>query len=406
MTAIRIIKTLAGVAALSVAFAAGAYYQAGQKAHSAANLAALSMQDESAWWSHFIGSLSRAGDLVEQYTQDLPELDKLEGYRLVTRMTALGFERLMEAGNPNAPQFFRLQSATRKFAGDSPDQLYHAAAVSGEHRYRITGQLHSEQLSTVLLEASVYGGDMSFEGGSRRLVSHLDESQLVTDSEGRFEIILSTQNKGEANWMKLENDVKNVLVRRYFTEPQLHDLLPLNIERLDGGADPAPLQREQLVKGILGASAFAEETTRFWHTWVKETRAKLGVNQMRNLQDDGDLLTPGGIKYIQGAWQLEPEQGLKITFMPPQVPYWSFVPMNMWMESFDWHLVENVVINNFKAKPNDDGSITIILSERDPGSPNWLFTQGHRGGLMSFRFARMGEQALPVVQTEVITIKK
>ena len=375
MNKLSVGKLLAGIAALAIAFSAGAYYQAGQKAHSAANLAALAMQDESAWWSHFVGSLYRAGELVEEYTEELPELDRLEGYRLVTRMTALGFDRLMETANPAAPQFFRLQSATRKFAGDAPDQLYHAANLSGDYSYRITGQLRNEAVSTLLLEASVYGGDMSFEGEStRRLISHIDESELVTDAEGRFEIILSKNRQGE-NWLKLEDDAKNVLVRRYYKEPQLHDLLPLTIGRLDGEVDTAPLRREQLVKGLLGAAAFAEETTRYWHTWVKETRESLGVNNMVSLQDEGDLLTPAGIKYTQGAWQLEPDQALKITFMPPDVPYWSFVPMNMWMESFDWQ-VARVTSNKFMATPNADGTITLVLSEQDPQHANWVYTQG------------------------------
>jgi hypothetical protein len=361
------------------------------------------MQDESAWWSHFVGSLYRAGELVEEYTKDLTELDRLEGYRLVTRMAALGFDRLMEAANPAAPQFFRLQSATRKFAGDAPDQLYYAANLSADYSYRITGQLRNDNVNTLLLEASVYSGDMSFESDStRRLISHIDESELVTDDEDRFEIILSKTKQGK-NWLQLDDDVKNILVRRYYKEPQVNDLLPLRIERMDGEVDTSPLQREQLVKGLLGAAAFAEETTRYWHTWVKETRSSLGVNKMRSLQDEGDLLAPAGIKYIQGAWQLEPDQALKITFTPPDVPYWSFVPMNMWMESFDWQ-VAKVTSNKFMATPNEDGSVTLVLAEKDPGQPNWVFTQGHKGGLMSLRFARMGDQPLPEVHTEVVQL--
>ena len=76
------------------------------------------------------------------------------------------------------------------------------------------------------------------------------------------------------------------------------------------------------------------------------------------------------------------------------------------MESFDWHLAKmvNVTSNKFMSTPNADGSVTLVLSERDPQQPNWVFTQGHSAGLMSLRFARMGEQLLPVIDTEVITL--
>lgn len=408
-----IMRALVLLLVIAVGFAAGVFYQSQQKANSAKNLAVLAAQDESAWYSHFIRSLYSSGELVESYSVELSDLDKREGYRLISRMMALGFDRVLEADNPAAPQFYRLQSAQRKFAGDAPDQLYHAANISGDYRYRITGQLYSDEqsansLNTLLIEASVYGGNLSFDGSSnRRLVSHIDESNLVTDDQGRFEIILSREPEGD-NWLALADDVKNVLVRRYFAEPQLHDVLPLKIERIDGLSDYQPLTEKQLVKGFLGTAAMVEETVRYWHTWVNDTRAASGVNQLVALKDDGDLLTPAGIKYIQGAWQLKSNEALKISFTPPNVPYWGFVPMNMWMESFDWHLMPeglHVSINNYSVTKEADGNVVLYLSEQDPGHKNWIYTQGHSAGLMSFRFARMGEQSLPDIKTELISLR-
>jgi hypothetical protein len=36
--------------------------------------------------------------------------------------------------------------------------------------------------------------------------------------------------------------------------------------------------------------------------------------------------------------------------------------------------------------PNGDGSVTLILSDGDPGHPNWLDTAGHRTGVAFFRW--------------------
>ena len=77
--------------------------------------------------------------------------------------------------------------------------------------------------------------------------------------------------------------------------------------------------------------------------------------------------------------------------------------MNIWMESFDWR-VAPVSINNFSATPAEDGSVTIVVAEQDPGLPNWIATLGHRRGLMAFRFARLGEQPVPEVATRVVPI--
>ena len=397
-----VVRWLVAVALLAAAFAGGAYYQSTQKNHSAINAALLASQDESAWWAHFIASLDRAGKIVDEATAAGPEIDRLEGYRLITRMAGLGFDRFLEAANPAQPDFFRLQSPTRKFAGDSPEQLYHSANLSADYSYRITGQLFSGDVETLLIEASVYGGDMSFEGGSRRLVSFIDESTLVSDEQGYFEITLSKE-PAQGNWLKLEDDVKNVLVRRYFKTPQENDLLPLTIERIDGNVVPAPLQRQHVLKGMLGTAAFVEETVRFWYGWVEQARANYGVNTLMPLVDNGDLLTPSGVRYMEGYWELAPSEALRITFTPPEVPYWTFVPMNIWMESFEWREIP-ASKNNFMAEQNPDGTVTLVLSAQDPEVPNWISTQGHTRGLMALRFARMGEQALPVVKTDVYTL--
>lgn len=43
---------------------------------------------------------------------------------------------------------------------------------------------------------------------------------------------------------------------------------------------------------------------------------------MREMQDNGDLLTPEGVKYTEAYWQVAPNQALKITFTPPaDIPY-------------------------------------------------------------------------------------
>ena len=78
--------------------------------------------------------------------------------------------------------------------------------------------------------------------------------------------------------------------------------------------------------------------------------------------------------------------------------------MNIWMESFEWREVP-ASINNFTVEKNEDGSVTLVLSEEDPGKPNWIATQGHSRGLMALRFARMGDQALPSVKTELLSLQ-
>ena len=346
--------------------------------------------------------MSEAALLVETFSRD--DLERREGYRLLSRTVGLGFDRFLEYGQPDVPDFYRLQSAHRKFAGDNPDQLYHASAIDGNRSYRIRGRWSNDRVATALIEFGVYGGGLSFddENAKRRLVGYLDESDLILDDDGSFEVTLSAQPH-PGNWIRLEDDAENVLVRRYFSSPQQSDPLPLEIELIDEEPATAPLAQADLARGLIGTGAFLVETVKIWGGWYPGVLERLGPNRLGLLPDEGDLLTPAEMTYLEGGWEISADEALLLRFVPPDVPYWGFLPMNIWMESFDWR-VAPVSINNFSATPAEDGSVTIVVAEQDPGLPNWIETLGHRRGLMAFRFARLGEQPVPEVATRVVPI--
>ena len=353
---------------------------------------AVAARSPAASWTFLRDAMAEAGASIERHAAD--EQERREGYRLLTRTLGLGFERFLELADPANPAFHRLQSPYRKFAGDNPDQLYHAAAVSGAHRYRITGRWEGDGVTTRLIELSVYGGGLRFDdpNARRRLVSHLDESALEIGPDGRFEVVASVE-PAPGNWLALADDAESLLVRRYFAEPQREDRLPLRIERLDAGP-AAPFDDAALARGLIGSGAFLRETVKIWGGWHADVRARLGPNRMRPLHDDGALLTPAGVTYLEGAFEAEPDEALLFRFAPPEAPYWALLPMNVWMESFDWRQLP-ASINGFAAERDPDGRVTVVMSERDPGLPNWIPLQGHRRGLVSMRIARLPEGADP-----------
>ncbi|MCH2171904.1 hypothetical protein MK489_14055 [Myxococcota bacterium] len=354
-------------------------------------------------WEYLGNSMSEAAALIESYSDD--ELEKREGYRLLARTLALGFDRFLEYSQSDVPEFYRLQSAHRKFAGDNPDQLYHAASIDGGRAYRIRGRWSDGVVSTELIEFGVYGGGLSFddENAKRRLIGYLDESDLILEQGGGFEVILATQPHS-GNWIRLEPDAETVLVRRYFASPQQNDRLPLEIELIDEQPPVRAMTQADLARGLLGAGAFLVETVKIWGGWYPGVLKRLGPNQIGQMEDDGTLLTPSEMVYLEGAWQIDSDEALLLSFVPPEVPYWNFLPMNIWMESLDWR-VATVAVNNFSAHRAADGSVMIVVSEQNPGLPNWIGTQGHQRGLMSFRFARLGQASAPEVTTRVVPVE-
>jgi len=64
------------------------------------------------------------------------------------------------------------------------------------------------------------------------------------------------------------------------------------------------------------------------------------------------------------------------------------------MESLDYRY-HTIHTNKHLAHHEEDGSIRLVVSHRDPGLPNWLETAGHTSGTMCFRWIRAVERPQP-----------
>ena len=74
---------------------------------------------------------------------------------------------------------------------------------------------------------------------------------------------------------------------------------------------------------------------------------------------------------------------------------------NGWYESFDYrHHFSGLGCK--QAHTNADGSVTIVLSQQDPGTRNWVETAGHREGHMAIRWQL--SETLPIPQCSVIDV--
>jgi hypothetical protein len=54
------------------------------------------------------------------------------------------------------------------------------------------------------------------------------------------------------------------------------------------------------------------------------------------------------------------------------------------------------------VKREADGSVRLVLAQRDPGHPNWLETAGHRRGTMCLRW--VGAKVHPDPTTRVVRL--
>jgi hypothetical protein len=347
-------------------------------------------------WGRFCSTLDDAGDHVRSAGAPDGDLERAEGYRMLARLLGLALEMVVEGSDADRPAFFELQSAIRKYAGDNPDQRYAAAVIAGDRRYRVTGQ----RGNAVLVELSVYAGSFSGDG-QRRMVATLTEEELQFASDGSIEITLAPDaDPALPNQVRLEADAINVLVRQYFRDP--HDKRgSWRIERVPRAEPAPPLAPDYIGGRLLGAALFVERNAKTWSDFMAERRAG-PPNRLAPLPDAGDLLTPRGIRYLEGYWKLAPDEALVLEFEPEPVPYWGLVITNFWMESLEWR-DRRVSLNSFQAAREPDGrTVRIVLAARDPGHPNWLDCAGHGEGGLSLRWARHPQP--PEVRCHVLPI--
>lgn len=317
------------------------------------------------------------------------ELDTIEGYRLYSRYLSIGIDRFVEYVDPAFPAFYSpSRDGVRKFAGDSPAQLYDNSPVSSEFRYEVTGSLDE----TALIEFTVYSGEMSGSGGrGRRLVASLTDEDLEVSDSGDFVVRLAQGAEGR-NSLALDDDSKTLVVRRYVRDPLRDRPRPLSIRRLGPGPAAPTVTAESHAEGMVRAARFALANVEMWAKWVSADRESK-FNALTSMADAGDIHTPKGHRYLNGYWSVRPGTALTIAFSPPTGSYWSFVPMNFWMESLEWRFGHKVFATSFDTEPGPDGVVRLVLAAEDPGLPGhrWIEIGEHVEGTMSLRYGRCDE---------------
>lgn len=359
--------------------------------------AGADVMDGSAWRA-FCRSLEAAGEVILAPTAAANPLDRAEGFRYLTRLLRIALEMNLEWADPDFPGFYQASHATAKIGADNPDNHYLNATVDPRRRYRITGRLGSCPILTFGSKANRYAID-----GTMASTGELARESLHVDAEGRFEIIVSQDDPGAGvNWLPIAPDTSFIVVRQTFRDRAHETAHQLAIHTLDGPVRPEPLSPAVLTEALKRSAAFVSGTARTFETWAdlfqQEQYNRLAtVDQTMFIRGGGDPM----IFYLHGYWRLAPNEALVIRARPPRCATWNFQLNNYWMESLDYRFAR-VHLNDFTARPDPDGSVTVVVSGRDPGFGNWLDTLGHAHGTMLWRWT--GAESHPIPQTQVIKI--
>ena len=349
-------------------------------------------------WAEFCDNLKAAGAALVYPGTPQDPTQQAEGIRYLSRLTRASLEAFVEFGDPKFPVFRRIVHETIKMGADNPDNHYLNAQISGDYDYIISGMRNSIHYIGFFTQNGNYGTT-----GGLAPCGVLEDHALILKPDGSFEVILSREEQGE-NWLKIDPDTSLLMIRQTYLNREVEIPADLTVRAIGINEKPSTITAQQLDDGLNMASLFVAGAPMLFSKWA------LGFKKHTNelpMFDPAISNAAGGdanIIYYHSYWNLEEEQILMIKVIPPQCDTWNFQLNNYWMESLDYRYY-NISINSHSAELNKDGSITVIVAHKNPGTKNWIETSGHHEGTMCWRWYRPKSTPPQEISTQVMSFE-
>ena len=332
--------------------------------------------DPHAAWSTFAEVLAGADSLLDREWIELDDLDRAEGLRYLARLTEVAIDAHLGTRTPSHPGFRVLSNG---FGMDNPDNRYIGAPVDPRAEYVVRGRVGTLSYLSFAAQNQNFAASSAITGGA----GHLHGRELVTDAEGRFEIIASRQVR-PGNWLRLADDTSLLLARQTRADPSTERWVDLEIERVPGLGPPPPLDVGSIADRLAMVALYVVGASQWFVDWVEPWTERPNTFELADRVEQRRMGGDPNILAQSGYWTLGPGDRLEVEFRPPECAYWNIQLCNVWAESLDPR--RQVWRNHRSATVDDDGVARFTIAPDEPATGNWLDTAGHRHGLMHIRF--------------------
>ncbi len=332
-------------------------------------------------WDDYCDGLKSAGAALLYPGAPTDPKQMAEGIRYLSRLTRAGLEAFVEFGDPRFPVFRRTVHETIKMGADNPDNHYLNAQISGDYDYVISGKRNTIDYFGLFTQNGSYGTT-----GGLSPCGKLEDDELMVESDGSFEIILSKERRGR-NWLKVEADTSLLMVRQTYRNRETEVPVELSIKALGVGGTPGSISPKQIDEGLNSAGLLVAGAPMLFSKWAKGFQNHTNELPLFDPEVSNAAGGDANIIYYHSHWKLENDEALVIEVSPPDCDNWNFQLNNYWMESLDYRY-HNICINDFSAKRESDGMIKVMVAHQNPGHPNWIQTAGHNEGTMCWRWYR------------------
>lgn len=355
--------------------------------------------EATAAWRRWCAAVEEAGVTALERTLTDDVVDVAEGLRHLTRMVRLTLRSSFENNDAARPYLTRALGPDLKMGGDNPSGLYLSAPVNGTDTYFVRGtrgsarwvSFLSQRRPECLAQGVPVFGDAVFS------------PDLEVAADGSFELVLSP-DEHDGNWIRTDDWCATFLVRQFFGTYDDVRPMDLSIENVTAGDEPPASLT--LADATASLDLAAARLALLLPAMQGELLAKADQRN-RFATDVGDPTSnfggvPGG-NAVTSRWSLAPDEALLVRVTPPEpCAYWDVQVGNGWYESFDYRAVV-CGLTCEQAHIGDDGTVTLVVADRDPGTANWLEAAGHREGHLAIRW-QLTEGNLPIPACTVVPV--
>lgn len=266
---------------------------------------------------------------------------------------------------------------------DNPDNAYRLIALHEQSSYRLTGRVPPEPPADVSFTVfPVWPGVIDAEGIFPAALGGISLKEIELDASGHFALSLdATPAQGRRNHVQLKPGTCNLFVRDSMSDWSRETPLYLAIERLSGPAAP-PEPRDQAAL-VQQAARNVDRSVRFWLDLPSKYYYLAGPNRMAVTTNPA--IAKGGQFTGNSHFELTDDQAYVLTLAPQDAAYVSVQLADLYGASLEY-ADHTSSLNASQVVANADGTLTYVLSRRDPGVHNWLDPVGLDRGLIMFRY--------------------
>jgi len=340
----------------------------------------------------FAEAVREAEKVIEGAEFIRTEQDLVEGYDYLAG-SIRGSLQLAWAYERDFPYFVASTGPYTKMGLDNPDTLYFHSYLRPDAEYVVTGK----RGTTRDLSFQILNGDYSPVDVPDSLTA-FDDREFEIAPDGSYEIRFGPGKAGP-NYFTLGPGSAMLVVREVYSDWDREQRGTIRIRRADkAGQAPPPPAKDTLEKRYGVAGKILLSRLRTFLNFPKWFYLDLPVNTMTEPRS-----TPGGLSTqfsSVGHYDLDEDQAMIITVPRSDAPYQGIQLGSLWYISLDYANHQTSLTAD-QAHTDPDGKIRFVVSERDPGVPNWLERTGHRRGILQIRWQRLSRDLKPEDGPEV-----